>query len=482
MLGTLFFIVASGLVRGAFSRRMAAAVLAVTIPVSAGIAAPLSAPARPNIIVILADDLGYGDLGCHGQARIKTPNLDKMAAEGMRFTQAYSGSTVCAPSRCALMTGLHTGHAFIRGNSDLALRAADVTIAETLQGAGYYTALIGKWGLGNEGSTGVPNRQGFNEYLGYLDQVHAHDYYTDHLRRYDPVNDYEGRIEFPENAGGNKAVYSHDMFTKAALAFVKIRKPDALNKNRPFFLYLAYTIPHANNEEGTRTGNGMETPSLEPYSLEPWPAPEKGKAAMITRLDADIGRLFERLKESGIDQNTLVLFTSDNGPHKEGGVNPQFFKSSGPLQGIKRELYEGGIRVPMIARWPARVKAGQVCDIPYANWDIPITLAQAAAVTNAPAGDGVSFLPTLLDGSSTNRHEHLYWEFHEGGFFQAVRAGDWKAIRKNGKPLELYDLAKDLGETNNVAGKNPDVIARMEKHLTQARVESPEWPVKPIQR
>jgi arylsulfatase A-like enzyme len=432
--------------------------------------------ARPNIILVLADDLGYGDLGCYGQEKIKTPNLDKMAAEGIRFTQAYAGSTVCAPSRCALMTGLHTGHALIRGNAKVPLRPEDVTIAETLKAAGYYTTLIGKWGLGNEDTTGTPRKKGFNDFLGYLDQVHAHNYYPDNIWRYDPGNDFEGKIELSANAEGKQGTYSHDLFTTAALNSIGLRKPEALNRFRPFFLFLAYTIPHANNEEGRRSGNGMQVPSTDPYSNEPWPDPEKGKAAMITRMDQDIGKLFSKLAELGIDESTMVIFTSDNGPHKEGGVDPKFFKSSGPLKGIKRDLYEGGIRVPMLVRWPGKVKAGQTSDVPWGHWDIPATLAQAAGVTNPPAGDGLSFLPTILGKEQTNRHEFLYWEFHEKGFKQAVRMGDWKAVKAEGKPMELYNLKADLSEERNLAGQNAEVVAKIEKYLAGARTESTEWP------
>ncbi|MCX6928931.1 MAG: arylsulfatase, partial [Verrucomicrobia bacterium] len=336
---------------------------------------PMSGPAarKPSILFILADDLGYGDLGCYGQTKIKTPNLDRLAAEGMRFTSFYAGSTVCAPSRCALMTGQHTGHALIRGNATLALRPQDVTVAEVLKQAGYRTGLIGKWGLGDPNTTGLPQRKGFDQFLGYLDQVHAHDYYTDYLWRYDPPSDakegYDGRREFPENRGGKKGRYMDDLFTSAGVNFLRINQPDAYNHYRPFFLYLAYTIPHANNEEGQRTGNGMEVPSDAPYSDQSWPQVEKNKAAMITRLDTYVGLLLDKLKELRMDDDTIIFFTSDNGPHKEGGVDPTFFRSSGPLRGIKRDLYEGGIRVPLIVRWPGKVKAGTVNDQPWAFWD-----------------------------------------------------------------------------------------------------------------
>jgi len=437
---------------------------------------------RPSIVFILADDLGYGDLGCYGQAKIKTPNLDRLAAEGMRFTQFYAGSTVCAPSRCALMTGLHTGHALIRGNAKVALRPQDLTVAEVLQQAGYRTGLVGKWGLGNEQTTGVPQKKGFDEFLGYLDQVHAHDYYPDHLWRYDPPGPgkagYEGRRDLSENQGGQQGLYVHDLFTAAALNFLQINKPDRFNNHRPFFLYLAYTIPHANNEEGKRTGNGMQVPSDAPYSEQPWPQPEKNKAAMITRMDADIGRLLDKLQELKIADNTVVFFTSDNGPHKEGGVDPQFFQSSGPLRGLKRDLYEGGIRVPLIVRWPARIKRGALNDQPWAFWDFLPTAAQIAQAKTPERIDGRSLLPALLGQPQTNRHEFFYWEFHERGFQQAARFGDWKAVRPRvGGPLELYDLKSDPGEKADVADKNPQVVAKLEDYLKTARTESEHWPV-----
>ncbi len=445
---------------------------------------PASPAHKPNIVFILADDLGYGDLGCYRQTKIKTPNIDQLAREGMAFANFYAGSTVCAPSRCALMTGLDTGHGRIRGNGDVPLRPEDLTVAEVLRQAGYYAALYGKWGLGNAGTTGVPQKKGFNDFLGYLDQVHAHDYYTDYLWRYDPPGPggqgWDAKMSFPENQNGNKGLYMDDLFTTSALNFLRIHKPDQFNNFRPFFLYLAYTIPHANNEETKVSGNGMQVPSDIPYSDEPWPQVEKNKAAMITRLDKYVGLILDRLKKQGMDDNTIVIFTSDNGPHKEGGVDPNFFKSGGVLRGIKRDLYEGGIRVPLIVRWPGHIKAGSINEEPFAFWDFLPTFAEVAQV-KAPANiDGISMLPALLGETETNHHDFLYWEFHERGFQQAVRMGDWKAVRlAQGKPLELYNLKTDMSEKQNVAEQNPEVVAKIEAYLKTARTESPDWPDNP---
>jgi arylsulfatase A-like enzyme len=437
------------------------------------------APRRPNIILIVADDLGYGDLGCYGQGRILTTNLDKMAAEGVRFTDFYAGSTVCAPSRCALMTAFHTGHAFIRGNGSQSLREEDLTIAQLLHKEGYHTGLIGKWGLGNENSTGMPREKGFDEFAGYLDHVHAHDYYTDHLWRYDSRSGHNDWEYFLENQGGAKGIYMPDLFTKAALNFVSINKPDQFNHHRPFFLYLAYTIPHANNEEAKRSGNGMQVPDDAPYSSQPWPQTEKNKAAMITRMDNDIGKLLDKLRELKIDDNTVVFFTSDNGPHKEGGVEPKFFQSAGPLRGLKRDLYEGGIRVPMIVRWPGTIKPRRPSDQVWAFWDFLPTAAEIGMTKPPQRIDGISMLPALLGRAQTNQHDFLYWEFHERGFQQAVRMGRWKAVRPQaGQPLELYDLQTDLSEKTNVASQHEDIVDKIETYLKTARTESADWPIR----
>ncbi|HOW70688.1 MAG TPA: arylsulfatase [Phycisphaerae bacterium] len=420
-------------------------------------------PSRPNVILILADDLGYGDLGCYGQKLIHTPRLDRMAAEGMRFTQFYAGSTVCAPSRCCFMTGLHTGHARVRGNSLVPLRPEDTTMAEVLKRAGYATGIVGKWGLGEPGTTGVPNLKGFDSWFGYLNQVHAHNYYPDYLWR-----DQE-RHPLDANRDGRKGCYTHDLFTEEALLFVQ------RNRHRPFFLYLTYTIPHANNELGAKTGDGMEVPDYGPYRDREWTSAHKGRAAMITRMDRDVGRLLDRLEELGLDRGTLVLFTSDNGPHKEGGTKPAFFNAGGPLRGIKRDLYEGGIRVPLVVRWPGQVQPGQVSKHVSAAWDFLPTMADLANVEEPAGLDGISMMPAIR-GQPQRGHNFLYWEFHEGGFFQAVRMGDWKAVRKGlAGRMELYDLAADVGEQHNVAAAHPDIVARIEEYLKTARSESAEW-------
>ena len=447
-----------------------------------------TAPRRPSIIYILADDLGYGDLSCYGQAKFATPNLDKMSSEGIRFTSAYAGSTVCSPSRAALMLGQHTGHLNLRGNfTGATLRADEVTVAEVLQKAGYRTCLIGKWGLTEAGLSGLPQRKGFDEFTGYLSNLEAHDYYPEFLWRFDPPGPgkegFDGKRRLLENAEGRRGLYVPDLCTRAALNFLRYTKPEPFNHFRPFFLFLSYTIPHANNEEARRSGNGMQVPSDTPYTREDWPQAEKNKATMIARMDADIGRLFARLKELKMDENTVVIFSSDNGPHKEGGVDPKFFQSSGPFRGHKRDLTEGGIRVPLIVRWPAKIKPGQVSDWLCANWDFFPTAADLA-MTQTPAGlDGVSLYPLLTGQAPTNRHDYLYWEFHERGFQQAVRMGDWKAIRPHaGEKLELYDLKTDPGEMKNVAEQNPEVLAKLESIFKAARTDSDRWPMKKLEK
>jgi arylsulfatase A-like enzyme len=427
----------------------------------------------PNIVFILADDLGYGDLGCYGQKRIRTPQIDRMAGEGIRFTQFYAGSTVCAPSRCVLMTGRHTGHCTVRGNSAVPLRPEDVTVAEILKSAGYTTGLVGKWGLGDPQTPGIPNRQGFDEFFGFLNQHHAHNYYPDYLWRNETREPLDNIISPIGNVSSIRRQYAPDLFTDEALRFLERHKAG------PFFLYLAYTLPHANNERGHAEGNGMEVPDDAPYSGESWPAPQKNHAAMITRLDRDVGRVLKKIKDLHLDENTLVIFASDNGPHAEGGANPAFFGSSGPVRGHKRSLTDGGIRVPFIARWPGHIAPGRVCQAVGWFADFLPTAAELSGVPTHGSLDGLSLVKVFLDPREALPERTLYWEFHERRFQQAVRLGNWKGIRlsKEG-PLELYDVERDIGEVHNVAADHPDVVARIETLLRDSRTESPDFPVK----
>jgi arylsulfatase A len=461
--------------------RVAVIVVAAAIASQTIVVSRQQKPSRPNVLLIQADDLGYGDLSAYGQARFATPSLDRLARDGIRFTQYYAGSTVCAPSRTALMTGLHTGHAWIRGNGDIPLRPEDVTIAEMLRGVGYRTGVIGKWGLGPPGTSGQPDRQGFDHAFGFLDHRHAHRQYTDHLWR----NGERAATDLNRD-------YVNDLFTQDAAAF--IGQADA----RPFFLYLNYTVPHAElrapdeaiapfrgrfpekpfenpNAVARQTGAHADVPSL---GYRSQPEPHAAFAAMITRMDRDIGRLADLLRARGIDRDTLVMFVSDNGPHQEGGANPVFFKSSGPLRGIKRDLYEGGIRVPMIASWPGTIPAGRVSDHPWAHWDVLPTLGDIANAAIPSGVDGLS-MARALRGQSQPAHDFLYWEFHERGFQQAVRMGPWKAVRlKKDAPLELYNLASDPGEQREVAAAHPDIVAKIEAYLKNGRTESERWPIK----
>ena len=434
---------------------------------------------KPNIIFILADDLGYGELGCYGQQVIQTPNLDQMAAEGMRFTDHYAGSTVCAPSRCSLMTGLHTGHTYVRGNREiqpmgqLPLPADTETLPRMFKQAGYTTALIGKWGLGGPDSTGTPNRQGFDHFFGYLCQRHAHNYYPEFLFRNNervPLgNKVEGGRADGAGVATEKVEYSYDLMEAETLEFLN------QNRSRPFFLYLAVTLPHANNEGGR---NGMEVPEFGDYAEKDWPVTEKGRAAMISRLDRGVGRIIRRVRNLGIEENTLIFFTSDNGPHREGGSDPNFFDSNGPLRGAKRDLYEGGIRVPLIARWPGRIEAGAVTGHISAFWVFFPTFAALPGGETPERTDGLSMIPTLFGAPRRQKqHKFLYWEFHERGSAQAVRLGRWKAVRLPDGSLELYDLEADLSETTNAAADHPEVVTKIRKFLAEARTESEFWPL-----
>jgi arylsulfatase A-like enzyme len=452
----------------------------------------------PNLIFILADDLGYGELGCFGSKLIQTPNLDRMAAEGMKFTRFYAGSPVCAPSRSVLMTGAHTGHTRVRGNAGKAniqaqnLRADDLIVPEILKKAGYSTALIGKWGIGHTGSDGLPNKKGFDYFYGYLDQLHAHNPYPDFIMRNEEVVKLRNKI-IPGTSGRAKEDeaglvgagiaeqpldYVPDLMASEALKWVRDQK------NVPFFLFWSLISPHANNE-GRKHGRGQEVPDLEPYGGKYWPIPDKAHAASIARLDADIGRLFALLKELGIDGETLVIFSSDNGHHKEGGNNPDSFDANGPFRGLKRDLYEGGIRVPTIARWPGKVRAGEEVKTAYWFADILPTFSEMAGVPNgSPAKtlDGLSFAQLLQNRPFTpGRRNPFYWEFHEGGFSQAVIMDDrWKAIRlkRRDAPVQIYDLENDAGEEKDLASERLDLVKRAKQLFESERAESEDWPIK----
>lgn len=453
------------------------------------LALPLTgrAASKPNIILILADDLGYGDLGCYGQKIIRTPSLDRMAAEGMKFTQFYAGSTVCAPSRSVLMTGQHLGHTRVRGNAGVGndraqmLRDEDVTVAEVLRSAGYATGLIGKWGLGMPGDEGVPNQQGFDYFFGYLSQRHAHNHFPDHLWRNRDTVPLPNVVTpvGPDGAGyaTKRMQYAGDLFAEEALGFIE------RNRARPFFLYLALVVPHANNERSRELGDGQEVPDYGAYAALDWHSSIKGQAAMITRMDADIGRLLARLKQLDLDDKTLVLFTSDNGPHKEGGPNydPAFFQASGPLRGTKRSLTEGGIRVPFIARWPGRIQAGAISAHAGYFGDMMATFAELAGARPPENIDSLSIVPTLFgQARRQNRHEYLYWEFYEGGVSQAVLlAGRWKGIRlqRTTAPIQLYDLTNDIAEKNDLAAEHPARVERIARIMTDAHVDNEHWKI-----
>ena len=429
---------------------------------------------KPNIIYILADDLGYGDLSCYGQKKFSTPELDKLAGEGMMFTQHYAGSTVCAPSRCSLLTGKHTGHAFIRGNKEVKpegqapMASDEVTVAELLKKAGYYTGVIGKWGLGAPGTEGIPTRQGFDYAFGYNCQREAHHYYPEHLWKNDE------KIMIEENLDNKRGVFTHDLFTKECLDFIKS------NRDTSFFLYLAYTIPHADID----VPEDSKEPFKDKYEEVPYegdhyisqPEPFATFAGMVTRMDGDVGKIKRLLTELGLDKNTLVIFTSDNGPHLEGGHSPDYFDSNGPLKGYKRDLYEGGIRVPMIAWWPSVIQSGAKTDHISAFWDFMPTACEIAGITPPENIDGISYLP-VLKGKEQKSHDYLYWEFHEQGAKQAVRMDDWKGIKLNLKEnphakMELYNLSEDPGEENNIAGEYPEIVNQIEKIMIEAREPS----------
>ncbi len=456
-----------------FRSRLSTVTAALSALVFACTGSPIAggeAGRRPNIVFIMADDLGYGHLGCYGQKLIRTPNIDRLAAQGMRFTQCYAGAAVCAPSRSVLMTGLHGGHTSVRGNSGgIPLLPEDVTVAEVLRQTGYVTGLFGKWGLGEYGTAGVPTRQGFDEFFGYLHQIHAHFYYPEYLWHNDRKYALEGN-------DGKSGRYTHDEIVAKALDFV------GRHKGEPFFAYIPFAVPHYEllvPEDSLREYRGKfpETPyrgrgrrAGYPSDYGKQPTPKAAIAAMITRMDRSVGRILALLKELGVDDNTIVFFTSDNGP-SYGPGDPAFFKASGGLRGVKASLYEGGIRVPMIVRWPGKVHAGSVSEHPWYFADVMPTLAEIGGTRPPQEIDGISVVPALLGevaaGRKQRAHEYMYWE---GGKCRAVRAGRWKAIRetKPGARLELYDLEDDVCESRNVAADHPNVAAKMKAYLEKA--------------
>jgi arylsulfatase A len=443
---------------------------------------------QPNILYILADDLGYGDLSCYGQKKFFTPNIDRLAKEGMLFTQHYTGCTVSAPSRSSLMTGQHTGHTPIRGNKgwtpegNWPLKADAITLAEVLKSRGYITGAFGKWGLGYIDTEGDPNSQGFDEFYGYNCQSLAHNYYPDHLWHN------KEKILLKENDNGKKGIYSADLIHSAAISFLE------KNKDKPFFLYYPTTIPHAEllaKDEYMKLFSGKFEPEKSFRGVDDGPTFRLGPygsqaeahaafAAMVKELDDYVGELLNKLKELGLENNTIVIFASDNGPHQEGGGDPDYFNSNGYLRGYKRDLYEGGIRTPMLVRWPGKVKPGEKNDHISAFWDILPTLADISGATIPEGLDGISFLPSLT-GKKQKNHEYLYWEFHEQGGKVAIRMGNWKAVKLNidktpQGETELYDLSTDIGESDNVASSNPDIVKKMEAFMKQAHTPSKDFP------
>ncbi|GIZ09709.1 arylsulfatase [Flavobacterium sp. UMI-01] len=441
---------------------------------------------KPNIIYILADDLGYGDLSSYGQEKFNTPNIDKLASQGMLFTQFYSGSTVCAPSRSALMTGMHTGHTFIRGNKEIQPEGQfpipdnTNTLAELLKEAGYVTGAFGKWGLGFPGSEGDPVNQGFDVFYGYNCQRLGHKYYPEHL--------WSNRdsIVLNENKNFANKLYAPALIHEKTIQFIE------QNKDKPFFAYVASIIPHAelvapkeqmekyrNKFLPEKAFDGKFTKEeLRNGGYMPQKDSHAAFVAMIDLLDKQVGEIMNKVNELGIADKTIIVFTSDNGPHAEGGADPEYFNSNGPFKGVKRDLYEGGIRVPMIVKWPQKIKAGAKSDLVCAAWDVFPTVSDLLGLKTPKGLDGISLLPELLGNKQEQKqHEYLYWEFHEKGGRQAIRMGNWKAVKYNvfkkpNAPIELYDLSKDKGETNNVAAQNPEIVEKMNGLLKTARTES----------
>ncbi|MDR2921652.1 MAG: arylsulfatase [Tannerella sp.] len=430
-----------------------------------------------NVIYILADDLGYGDIGCYGQSIIKTPHLDRMATEGMLFTQHYAGCTVSAPSRASLMTGFHTGHTQIRGNKEVnpegqtPMKGDTYTLAKLFKSKNYATGIFGKWGLGYPGSESEPNAMGFDEFYGYNCQREAHSYYPGHLWHN------REKVEFPENVDPGRQTYSHDLIHQQALQFIRNQK------DAPFFAMLTYTLPHAElnlpHDSIYRMYENQfeEAPYDQSGSYFRSDKPRASFAAMVSQLDMYVGEIMDELRRQGLDKNTIIFFTSDNGPHQEGGADPAFFNSGGPLKGVKRDLYEGGIRVPLLVWSPGHVKAAVVSDHVSAFWDMMPTFAGMIGAELSQPTDGISFLPTLFGEGNQQTHDFLYWEFHEQGGRQAIRKDNWKLIRQGisaegGTWLELYDLNTDKHEDTNLAEAEPGKVKELAGIMDNARTES----------
>lgn len=459
----------TGAASGAAARpdpfRLALALVAglAGLPATAAEPAPDGAARPPSVILVLADDLGYGDLGSYGQRLIQTPHLDAMAREGMRFSRFYTGAPLCAPARCSLLTGKHAGHCTVRTNGEIPLRADEPTLGQLFQRHGHRTAAVGKWGLGLEDSGSTPRARGFDEFYGVLGHRHAHNHYPHYVWHDETREALPNEVPDPGADGSGVAsrgtAWANDLYTEQALGFI-----DA-NAGRPFFLYLAYTVPHANN--GRTDPHGLEVPDLGPYRDRDWKDVDKSYAAMVTRMDEGMGRILERLRRHGIASDTLVLFTSDNGPHAEGGYDPRFLGSAGPFRGIKRDLHEGGIRVPLIAWWPGRIAPGGVADAHDAYFpDVLATAAELLGEGPVPGTDGIGLLPTLLGRPGEQRaHDALYWEAYGRSSplpERAVLMDGWKAMRSGlpWAPVRLYDLGADPGERTNLAARHPDVAAR----------------------
>ncbi|MEO1979957.1 MAG: arylsulfatase [Fuerstiella sp.] len=445
---------------------------------------------KPNIVYILADDAGYGDFGCYGGTRLPTPNIDRMASEGMKFTRHYAGCTVCAPSRCVLMTGLHSGHCRVRGNSPGLLLDEDLTVAEVLKTVGYHTACIGKWGLGAPPPLSDPNDQGFDEFYGYISMWHAHNFYPEFLIRNGKpealrnISQEQWKGQDGRGVATKKVDYVPDLLTEEVLGFIRG------NTSQPFFLYYALNVPHANNEGGRHNPaaeRGMEVPDFGPYADKDWPGPEKGFAAIMRNIDRDVGRILDELKSLGIDDNTIVIFSSDNGPHQEGGHQMEFFNSNGDLRGMKRDLYEGGVRVPLIVRWPGKVAAGTTSNHISGFQDVLPTLAEIAGADVPENLDGISMVSELTSRGVQQAHDFLYWEFSEQKGKRAVLKGDWKLVQlrvatDNPSDFELYNVADDVAENNDVADRHVDHVSSMTKLMESAHTPNPRYPLFPTEK